>query len=60
MFVDLGFYKSTNDSKGRYVKFNILFAKNRFEGKSKKTKAENPNKVSKKGNHQLHKQFYKN
>ncbi len=49
MFIILGFYKSNNESKGRYVKSNTFFPKNRFEGKSTKTKAKNPNKVSKRG-----------
>jgi hypothetical protein len=49
MFIILGLYKSTNDSKGRYVKSNTLLAKNRFEGNSTKIKVENPNKVNKRG-----------
>jgi hypothetical protein len=49
MFIILGFYKSTNESKGRYIKSNTLLPKNRFEGKYTKTKAKNPNKVSKRG-----------
>jgi len=49
MFIILGFYKSTNESKGWYVKFNILFAKNKFEGKSTNTKVENPNRANKRG-----------
>jgi len=49
MFIILGFYKSTNESKGWYVKSNTLFAKNKIEGKSTNTKVENPNRVNKKG-----------